>query len=47
MDMQQIMQQLLAKANQDLLRRMESDREQMLAEIIARMGANTKEMNAI
>jgi hypothetical protein len=42
MDMQQMMQQLLTKANQDLLTRMESDREQMLAEISATMDANTK-----
>jgi hypothetical protein len=52
MDMQQMTQQLLAnaKANQDILARMEanreSDREQMVAEISTRMDANTKEMNA-
>jgi hypothetical protein len=43
------MQQLLAKVNQDFLARMEanreSNREQMLAEISARMDENTKEMN--
>jgi hypothetical protein len=33
------------KSNKDLLTRMKSDQEQMLAEISARMEANTKEMN--
>jgi hypothetical protein len=47
MDMQQMMQQLLAieKANQDMLARMEanreSDREQMLTEMSTRMDTNT------